>query len=227
MSSDTACLVLRLEGPLQSWGTDSQYNRRATGTMPSKSAVLGLMCAAMGLERGSGEEQTLLVQFADIPMLAVHVPRTSGSRPPLKLGRMIDFHTVQGTRKAGKGLKDCHITRRHYLEDGSFRVFFNGEKKLLEHVGAALRNPVWGLWLGRKCCLPSAPVFAGIFPDEAKAVTAMLDDALACFTHMREVACFEDGNCSLRDQAVSLLSENRQFTVRRVRSLPAWTGKEE
>lgn len=226
MSSDTACLALRLEGPLQSWGTDSQYNRRATGLMPSKSAVLGLMCAALGLERGCGEEHALLVKFADIPMLAVHVPRSLGNRPPLKLGRMIDFHTIQGTRRAGKGIKDCHITRRHYLEDGSFRVFFNGERKLLENVGAALHNPVWGLWLGRKCCLPSAPVFAGVFPDEAEAVTAMLGGALSCFTHMREVARFDEGNDSLHDQAVSLLSENRQFTLRRVRSHPARTEKE-
>lgn len=227
MSSDTACLALRLEGPLQSWGTDSQYNRRATGLMPSKSAVLGLICAALGLERGSGEEHALLAKFADIPMLAVHVPRSLGSRPPLKLGRMIDFHTIQGTRKAGKGIKDCHITRRHYLEDASFRVFFSGEKKLLEHVGTALLNPVWGLWLGRKCCPPSAPVFAGVFPDEAEAVATMLGGTLTCFTHMQEVTQFEEGNDSLRDQAVSLLSENRRFTLRRVRYHPARAKKEE
>jgi CRISPR system Cascade subunit CasD len=227
MSSDTACLALRLEGPLQSWGTDSQYNRRATSLMPSKSAVLGLMCAAMGLERGSGEEHTFLARFTDIYMLAVHVPRKVESKCPVKLGRMVDFHTIQGTRKAKNEIKDCHITRRHYVEDASFRVFFSGDKELLENVGAALRNPIWGLWLGRKCNIPSSPVFAGIFPDEAKAITVMLGSALDSFTHMREVVRFEDGSDSLRDQAVSFLSEDRQFTLRRVRYHPARTGKEE
>lgn len=226
MLSETVCLALRLEGPLQSWGTDSQFNRRATGLMPSKSAVLGLICAAMGLERGSPEEQALLTKFVQIAMLAVHVPRSLGDRQPLKLGRMIDFHTIQGTRRAEKGIKDCHITRRHYLEDGAFRVFFSGEKNLLEQAGEALRNPIWGIWLGRKCCVPTSPVFAGVFSNEKEAVSAMLGNSLGSFTHMREVTDFEEGSDSLRDQAVSFLSENRQFTLRRIRYHPARAEKE-
>ena len=37
MSSENKYLALRLQGPLQSWGFDSQYNRRNTGLMPTKS----------------------------------------------------------------------------------------------------------------------------------------------------------------------------------------------
>jgi CRISPR system Cascade subunit CasD len=49
MSYDNRFLALRLEGPLQSWGFDSQYNRRNTGLMPTKSAIAGMCCAALGL----------------------------------------------------------------------------------------------------------------------------------------------------------------------------------
>ncbi len=51
MSSDKSFLALRLEGPLQSWGFSSQYNRRGTGLMPTKSAIAGMCCAAKGYER--------------------------------------------------------------------------------------------------------------------------------------------------------------------------------
>ncbi len=45
MLSDNRFLALRLEGPLQSWGFDSQYSRRSTGLMPTKSALAGMCCA--------------------------------------------------------------------------------------------------------------------------------------------------------------------------------------
>ena len=48
MSSEKACLALRLEGPLQSWGFDSQYSRRSTALMPTRSAIGGMCCAALG-----------------------------------------------------------------------------------------------------------------------------------------------------------------------------------
>lgn len=218
MSANTCCLVLHLQAPLQSWGMESQFNRRTTASMPGKSAVAGMICAAMGLDRGSEGEAAMLAELAKISMLAVAVPRSAGRKGThmLPLGRTVDFHTVQGTRKATGGLKDCHITRRHYLHDGNFYVFLTGAQPLLHKAGAALQNPMWGLWLGRKCCIPSAPVFAGLFADEAAALTQTLNATLEAFTHEREVARFEDGTDSLQDQAESFLSSQRSFAPRRV-----------
>lgn len=42
-------LLLWLEGPLQSWGHDSRFGRRETLHFPTKSGVLGMVCAALGL----------------------------------------------------------------------------------------------------------------------------------------------------------------------------------
>lgn len=222
MSSDTHCLVLRLQGPLQAWGTESQYNRRTTGIFPSKSAVAGMLCSALGLHRGSEEEKVFLAELTAMPMLAVSVPRRVGKSAQWELtgSRMDDFHTVQGTAKAGGGTKNCHITRRQYLEDMDFRVFLSGSKTL-EKLAEALQNPIWGVWLGRKCCVPAAPVFAGLFTDETTALGEVLDAPLEKYTHEREVDAFDKGTDSLADQAVCFLSANRRFSSRRVRRIYA------
>ena len=221
MSSDTCCLALRLQGPLQSWGSESRYSRRTTSPLPSKSAIAGMLCAAMGFARGSAEERDLLERLASVPMLAVAAPRRRDRTGRRRLpGRTIDFHTIQGTRKATGKIKDCHITHRHYLHDSGFHVFLTGDAALLRRAGDALRDPVWGLWLGRKCCIPSAPVFAGLFADERAALDMLLGASPEEFTHEREVERFDEGSDSLSDQALSFLSSDRRFAPRRVLRRP-------
>ncbi len=48
-------LLLRLAAPLQSWGIDSKFDIRRTGREPSKSGVIGLICAALGIKRDDDE----------------------------------------------------------------------------------------------------------------------------------------------------------------------------
>ena len=44
-------LLMRLAGPMQSWGTRSRFGNRDTGLEPSRSGVIGLLCAALGRPR--------------------------------------------------------------------------------------------------------------------------------------------------------------------------------
>ena len=102
MSAETAYLALLLDGPLQSWGFASRFQRRTTGLHPTKSGVVGLICAAMGLAKGLDEERGMLPALAALKMTSVAVPR---SRPyantaGLPLRRLEDFHTVLDTRRA-------------------------------------------------------------------------------------------------------------------------------
>ena len=46
-----AALLLRLAAPLQSWGADSKFEVRKTDREPTKSGVIGLLAAALGLRR--------------------------------------------------------------------------------------------------------------------------------------------------------------------------------
>jgi CRISPR system Cascade subunit CasD len=109
-------VLLRLAGPLQSWGTQGRFGIRDTDTEPSKSGVLGLVGAALGMQR---EDEATLARLRTLQM-AVRVDR-EGS--PLR-----DYHTVGGGRfrggayglwsvEAGKLEEKTALTQRYYLCD--------------------------------------------------------------------------------------------------------------
>jgi CRISPR system Cascade subunit CasD len=147
-------LLMRLAGPMQSWGTRSRFANRDTGLEPSRSGVVGLLCAALGRPRGEA-----LDDFRPLRM-AVRVDRE---------GRLMrDYHTAQDVRRADptKGTQDTVLSERFYLADADFLVGLEGERAFLERLDAALRRPVWTLCLGRKSFVPSLPVAEGILEGE-------------------------------------------------------------
>jgi CRISPR system Cascade subunit CasD len=152
----TASVLLRLEGPLQSWGTRSRFPERDTETEPSKSGVLGLVGAALGMPR---DDAALLERLAAC-RLAVRVDQEG------KLLR--DYHTVGGGTFRGKphGVFDAKgtvLTSRHYLQSASFIVALGYEDgALAARIDQALGAPKWPLALGRRACAPSLPVRAGL-----------------------------------------------------------------
>lgn len=220
MSSDKRFLALRLNGPLQSWGFDSQYNRRNTGLMPTKSAIAGMCCAALGLPRGSDKEQKFLISFGTVRMTAIAIPR-NGVKKELPVRRLQDYHTVQNTRRAtGTINNDCVLTHRQYLLDAAFGVLLEGDALLLGEIATALADPKWGIWLGRKTCIPSAPVFAGLGGNKDDALRLLIGEkSLEAFTRQEEVENFGEGRDSLPDAPVSFATERRLFSPRRVRTL--------
>lgn len=151
----THTLVLRLTGPMQAWGVQSRFTERDTLTEPSKSGVVGLLCAAQGLEREKADVFLTDFNRADFRM-GVRVDREGIVR--------YDWHTAgkDGHRKAdGKIETETGITsRRYYLADACFLVGLAGDNlSLLQRLGAALANPVWPLYLGRKSFVPSDPPY--------------------------------------------------------------------
>jgi CRISPR system Cascade subunit CasD len=225
MSADTACLALILDAPLQSWGFASRFQRRTTGLHPTKSGVIGLICAAMGIGKGTNAERERLPQLAALKMTSIAIARD--------YPRIEDFHTVQGTRRAsGKPNSDPVVTRRQYLADARFGVILAGDRALLERVAAALQDPVWGIWFGRKSCIPAQPVLVTLTSALADAWQAILrklemDEALPLetFTRIEEVTDFAAGTDSFNDQPLSFgradsSAEGRTFSTRRVRLKP-------
>lgn len=237
MSADSSFLALRLEGPLQSWGFDSQYNRRNTGLMPTKSAVAGLCCAALGFPRGSDQEKTFLESFQNLRMTAIAIPR-KGANKELPVRRLQDYHTVgggydpnnpnergsitvsaeDGKPRAKNGQSLAVLTHRQYLTDASFGVLLEGDTAFLKQIADALANPVWGLWLGRKACIPAAPVLAGLRENRDEAVQLLnLDKPLDAYIRQEDASSFAEGKDSLPDMPVSFASERRLFSPRRVK----------
>ena len=160
--TETNTIFLCLEGPLQAWGDTSKFVIRRTMDAPTKSGVLGLLCCAMGLSRQAARER--LPELKDLAM-GVRV-----DRPGI---RWWDYHTVGadiGMTTAGGGLKTgaqgTLITRREYLADASFLVALQGDAKMIHDIAAAIASPKRPVFLGRKSCPPSAPVYAKPREDE-------------------------------------------------------------
>jgi CRISPR system Cascade subunit CasD len=175
MSSD-ACLALLLDGPMQSWGYASRFERRTTALHPTRSAVMGLIAAALGIDKHAGDEATQLARFSGLRATVITLPRRSRRAGELLMQRLEDYHTVTGIRRAsGKVDDDATVqTYRHYLLDARFGVLLAGPSALLEEIATALRNPKWGVWLGRKCCLPASPVLVTVKPDRSQAWSELL-----------------------------------------------------
>ena len=56
-------LLLRLAGPLQSWGVKSRFTVRATELAPTKSGIIGMLAAAVGRRRTDPIEDLLSLRF--------------------------------------------------------------------------------------------------------------------------------------------------------------------
>jgi CRISPR system Cascade subunit CasD len=167
MSAEAAdsCLALLLDAPMQSWGHASRFERRATALHPTRSGVVGMLAAALGIDKHAPDETERLARLAPLRVTTCTLPRRRpGGRAgeELPILRLEDYHTVTGIRRAsGKVDDDATVqTYRHYLLDARFGVLLEGPEPLLAELAAALRDPVWGLWFGRKCCLPAAPLLA-------------------------------------------------------------------
>lgn len=149
-----ATLLLRLVGPMQSWGTISRFDQRDTGKEPSKSGVLGLLAAALGIDR---ENWDALQPLTQLPMTVRH-DRPGILRWDYQTAGCAQSDTI--IKANGDPSKDGVISKRHYLADAAFLVGLEGgDRPLLESIQEALKNPMWPLFLGRKSYLPSEVIW--------------------------------------------------------------------
>ena len=172
-----ACYALLwLEGPLQSWGCDSKFSLRTTLSFPTKSGVLGMILAALG---AGGSQRELLSSLAcgDFKVYSL-------VKQKVRSHELVDFQMIgngysrsgweslmiprkrDGGFAVGGGAK---LTYRHYLQDAIFVVVMEIPDDLGESIKGAFQAPVWPVSLGRRTCVPSQPVFRGIFPSEEDA----------------------------------------------------------
>jgi len=88
---------------------------------------------------------------------------------------------------------------------------------ITQKIADALADPIWGIWLGRKTCIPSAPVLAGLKDNKDEALRLIIGEKpLESFTRQEDVVNFAEGRDSLPDTPVSFATEQRLFSPRRV-----------
>lgn len=160
-------LILRLAGPLQSWGERSAFSAvRDTAAFPTRSGLTGILAAAEGLPRGAALDGYDELQFT------VRI-----DRPGILLS---DYHTVGGGYPArltaatsgGQNKGAAVVTSRHYLADAVFVVAVTGPERRIADIATALRHPHWAPYLGRRSCVPDEPLL--LRPHAADPVTELL-----------------------------------------------------
>ncbi len=133
---------------MMSWGDHSQFGYRDSRREPTKSAVIGLLCAALGRPRWE--------PIADLAALRM------GVRVNKEGVLQRDYHTVQDDMR-DKQKANTTLSDRVYVADGDYLVGLEGEDgALLRGLDGALRSPCWHLYLGRKSFIPSRPIPVGV-----------------------------------------------------------------
>lgn len=144
-------LLCKCAGPLQSWGNDSNYDTRRTAHMPSKSALVGLLAAALGYRR---DQDTEIQALADLDF-AVRIDQPGSI--------LRDYHMVhkEGLKKSEQAV---YITQRYYLQDAVFVVALaSADEALMDNLAAALEKPYFQTFLGRRSVPVTADFFLGCF----------------------------------------------------------------
>ncbi len=157
-------LLFQVYAPFVSWGDIAVGGERQSSRYPSKSAIIGLVAAALGIKR---EEEDRLNSLSDSLGVAVQL-HSDGS--VLK-----DFHTVQVPKKENKIVYHTRkaelsadpqkigtiLSRREYRCDSLsvIAIYFKKEKEFtINKIANALQKPYFHLYFGRKSCVPSLPL---------------------------------------------------------------------
>ena len=148
-------LIFQLHGPMASWGVDAPGEVRHTHELPSRSALLGLLAAGVGIRRDDTERLNAFNRHYSLVVCASRNPRWAR-----------DYHTVQMPKEVRKAryfsrreelsdpeLLSAIISRRDYYTDAWWMVAVATTADApysLEQLQGGLRHPVFPLYLGRK-----------------------------------------------------------------------------
>jgi CRISPR system Cascade subunit CasD len=201
-------LILNLKGPMQAWGTHTFEDFRPGNLFPTRSGMLGLLGACLGIDR---RDHTGLDQLASSLEFTVKVDHGG-----IKLS---DYHTINEARRANRKPKEGETvqTRREYLFDASFHVAVGQRSNALfslDTIAEAVKKPVYTPSLGRRSCPLSAPLSISILEAETgKAALELMFGTKGVF--YAENKSLDDQQClMLRD--VPMHGKSRRFGTRMV-----------
>jgi len=233
-------LLLRLEGPLQSWGVRSRWDVRDTAPDPTKSAVVGLLGCALGyptanprleeLDRGlrfGARVESAGRVIEDYQTITGFLPTADGKYRHSGVKTAVSLERLSSGPRADP---TTIISPRSYLEDASFLVALEETGTapgLLSQCAVALRAPAWPVYLGRKACVPTRPVFEALSEQYADIVEALQRYPWSWLgTAMQPRAApprlriwVEDPGGPLRRQDALRVNPARQYDFRQVREL--------
>lgn len=179
-------ILMKLYGPLQSWGTSSKFNYRETDLAPSKSAIIGIIAASFGYKR----DDDRINRFNSLEY---------GVRIDKQGSLLCDFQIVKENKifkesrlfDHGEGVKS-HLVYRYYLEDAKFLVAIRGEDEEISKIYQALKNPVFQPFMGRKSCPLPADFLIGILDDDVIDTLSFYPPLVKTKKEESKIPCFVD-----------------------------------
>lgn len=204
-------LILKLEGVMQAWGGHTFEDSRPSELFPTRSGLLGLLAACLGIDRTDHQSQAALAASVTF---AVRV-----DCHPVK---MTDYHTVQNARRNYSGLKssDTIQTWRDYVVDAKLSARYtvaitNTEQPAiaLAEIEQAVKKPVFTPFLGRRSCPITRPMYENRVEAESSLKALTLIDPVGG-TVYSEDADSTAPSLLLRD--VPIPGRKRQFATRQV-----------
>lgn len=215
-------LILKCQGAMQAWGGHTYEDYRPSLIFPTRSAVVGLLGACLGISRQQPEQLKKLNDSFDLTVLAnprhVEQRQFNNDRKPrtVALHKITDYHTVLNARRADGGKRDdAIVSRREYLCDAEFTLalaFKDSAEYDLAKVLAAIKAPKYTPYLGRRSCPLQRPLFEAIVG--AENAQQALQQIESTGTLYSETPLNNAHALQVRDQP--LFGETRRFVTRPV-----------
>lgn len=201
-------LIIKLQGPMQAWGEHTFEGLRPSANFPTRSGVLGLLGACLGIRRNEPER---LQQLANSIGIAVRVDERN-----IRVVKITDYHTVKDARMEYVGLKSHETiqTWREYLLDAHFSIALWSHPNAaitLEDLETALRKPYFTPYLGRRSCPLTRPLF------EKRLKAANAQEALKTIAPYKGTIYSDEGDDTVRRfrvRDVPIVRQPRQFAAR-------------
>lgn len=144
--------TIRLTAPLQSYGNQASFNQRTSDNYPSKSAVIGIIAAALGYRR----DDARILQLNNL-LFAVRIEQSGNM--------MTEFQTVEYQKSSTKTARK--LTYREFIQDAVFIVAIGSDNDHeIEKIVSALKHPKFQLYLGRRSNPPAGPLMIETYDEE-------------------------------------------------------------
>ena len=161
-------LILKLKGAMQAWGGHTYEDYRPSLDFPTRSGLVGLLGACLGIRHQELDKHKLLDKSLRFAVRA--------DERTIPIRKLVDFHTVKNVpRLDGSILNYAVVTKREYLLDAEFTVVIECINNInninninesdaengysLGQIKEAIKKPIFVPYLGRKSCPISRPLF--------------------------------------------------------------------
>ena len=215
-------LILRLEAPLMAFGGETIDNYGVIRRFPSASMLTGLLANALGWRRTQAQDHQ---ELQDRLVFAARIDREPAGGLSIQ-----DFQTaaINNTEQGwttrghpegrGGGTYQNHLRYRDYFADMRVTVALRLDPvdltPTLDDLAESLQHPARPLFIGRKPCLPSEPLFVG-FKDENTTLAALIsyqaEEGNDGTTTLKAAWPQGEGADGVRETRVFMLTDERNW----------------